>query len=104
MSEKTFLIKKDMAEAIWDGTKLFEVRPAVPKFDLAEGSTVKFHWYTSQRLVAKIKRKTKFECFQDLIHELGVEVIMPGRSMDEAIEPRQQSPVGTRWQLIDEGT
>ena len=90
MAEKTFTIKKMYAEQIYCHQKKYEVRPVQKKYaGLKVSMLVGWHWYSRQRLQTRLLSITEFESVEKLLGTLGVEKVLPGSSLKDALESWQ---------------
>lgn len=80
-----------MAKHIFEGNKMYEIRPAIARYDLEPNTLVRWHWYTQERLETMITQKIRYNSIEDCLRALGVEMCLPGMTMAEAVEPRQKN-------------
>jgi len=87
MAEKTLTTKKMYAEQIYHKGKKYETRPVQNKYvSLKIPMLVGWHWYKRQRLLTRLLSITEFESVEKCLSTLGVEKVLPGSSMEDALE------------------
>ena len=92
MAEKTFTIKKKYAEQIYRKEKKYEIRPVEKRYvGLKVPMLVGWHWYKQQRLVTRLHAVTQFETIEMCLSTLGVDKVIPGSNMKDALESRLQA-------------
>ena len=88
---KTFTIQEKWATKIFQGEKLFEIRPREKKYiglrDLSNTPLVGWHWYRKQRLITRLLSVREFSSVETCLSTLGVNVVIPGgATMSDALE------------------
>ena len=88
---KCFTLKRNFALAIMRSEKLIEARPGEKKYEnLPDGGLIKWHWYKKERLVTRLVRKTKFNSIKEMLTSVGVQVYVPGKTMEQALVSQWQ--------------
>ena len=82
------ILKRQFADEIYAGRKVFEARPSFCKFvqKAKEGEEVYFHTYSRLKLRCTVKRILRFDTVTSMINELGSDNLIPGTTVEECKE------------------
>ena len=93
----TLPLKKDYAMQIlaknkqWEACKFNPARDANRKIgSMQPGDFVAFHWYSTDRVRAKVEEVRHFSSISQMLQELGTTALLPSlgsASKDEAVDP-----------------
>ena len=79
--------RRCFGQQIYSRCKAYEIRPPHKKFENLEDKEIRFHhWYTRERLVAKVKGLMRFDSVYEALLRLGVDRILPRATLQSALE------------------